>query len=98
MWTLEDRPRYGRRKLRNPSDLTDEEWGLIGPLIPPEKKGGNKRTMPFLLKLYADSGYQERKSQQALRRICAQIDVEIVKRSDAGKSIGAVGWPRTGSA
>ena len=45
MWTLENRPRYDRSKLRYPSDLTDEEWVLIGPLIPPAKKGGNKRTV-----------------------------------------------------
>ena len=29
MWTLENRPRYDRSKLRYPSDLTDDEWGLI---------------------------------------------------------------------
>ena len=45
MWTLENRPRYDRSHLRYPSDLTDEEWALIGPLIPPAKKGGNKRTV-----------------------------------------------------
>ena len=45
MWTAENRVRYDRSKLRYPSDLTDEEWALIGPLIPPPKKGGNKRTI-----------------------------------------------------
>ena len=25
--------------------MTDEEWALIGPLIPPAKRGGNKRTV-----------------------------------------------------
>ena len=35
MWTAENRPRYNRDKLRYPSDLTDEEWALVGPLIPP---------------------------------------------------------------
>ena len=30
-------------RLRYPSDLTDEEWALIEPLIPPAKRGGNKR-------------------------------------------------------
>ena len=45
MWTLENRPRYDRSKLRYPSDVTDEEWALIGPLISPAKKGGNKRTV-----------------------------------------------------
>lgn len=45
MWTVENRARYDRRKLRYPSDLTDEEWALIAPLISPAKPGGNKRTV-----------------------------------------------------
>jgi len=43
MWTNENRGRYDRRHLRYPSDLTDEEWARIEPLIPPAKRGGNKR-------------------------------------------------------
>ena len=39
---------------------------------------------PFLLKLYADSGYQGPKFKAGLQRVCSQINVEIVKRSDAG--------------
>jgi hypothetical protein len=45
MWTDENRARCDRGKPRYPSDLTDEEWALIGPLIPPAKRGGNKRTV-----------------------------------------------------
>jgi transposase len=45
MWTAENRARYDRSRLRYPSDVTDEEWALIGPLIPPAKRGGNKRTV-----------------------------------------------------
>ena len=30
-------------ELRYPSDLTDEEWALVEPLIPPAKRGGNRR-------------------------------------------------------
>jgi transposase len=45
MWTVENRGRYDRRKLRYPSDLTDDEWALVKPLIPPAKRGGNKRTV-----------------------------------------------------
>ena len=41
MWTNENRGRYDRSKLRYPSDLTDEEWALIGPIIPSAKRGGN---------------------------------------------------------
>ena len=37
MWTAENRGRYDRSKLRYPSDLTNEEWALVEPLIPPGK-------------------------------------------------------------
>src|ERR1700693_6138516 len=43
MWTAKNRGRYDRSKLRYPSDLTDDEWGLVEPLIPPARRGGNKR-------------------------------------------------------
>src|SRR3977135_1467325 len=43
MWTCENRPKYNRDKLRYPSDLTDEEWSHVAPLIPPAKHGGRKR-------------------------------------------------------
>jgi transposase len=42
---------------------------------------------PFLLKLYADSGYTGPKFQQGLTRICEQVNVEIVKRSDVGRFV-----------
>src|SRR5215218_10424923 len=45
MWTTENRHRYNRDRLRYPSDLTDAEWQLIKPLIPPAKRGGGKRTV-----------------------------------------------------
>jgi len=45
MWTSKNRARYDRSKLRYPSDLTDEEWQLVEPLIPPGKPGGDKRTV-----------------------------------------------------
>ncbi len=40
---------------------------------------------PFLLKLYADGGYQGEQFQNALRGVMRQINVEIVKRSDTAK-------------
>jgi transposase len=43
MWTAENRPRYNRDKLRYPSDLTDAEWEVIAPLIPPARRGGGRR-------------------------------------------------------
>jgi transposase len=43
MWTVENRARYDRSGLRYPSDLTDDEWTLVEPLIPPGKTGGGQR-------------------------------------------------------
>ena len=44
MWTNENRTLYDRSQLRYPSDLTDEEWALVEPMIPTAKRGGGKRT------------------------------------------------------
>jgi transposase len=43
MWTVANRHRYDRSKLRYPSDLTDDEWRFVAPLIPKAKRGGNRR-------------------------------------------------------
>ena len=45
MWTPENRGLYDRGKLRYPSDVTDEEWAHIAPLIPPARHGGRKRSV-----------------------------------------------------
>ena len=42
MWTDKNRAKYSRDHLRYPSDLTDEEWAHVEPLIPPAKSGGGK--------------------------------------------------------
>ena len=34
MWTVENRARYDRSKLRYPSDLTDDEWALAKAEVP----------------------------------------------------------------
>ena len=40
---------------------------------------------PFLLKLYADGGYQGPVFRRAVKKIMARVNVEIVKRSDQAK-------------
>ena len=47
---------------------------------------------PFLLKLYADGGYQGPLFRAAVTKIMARVNVEIVKRSDQAK--GFVVLPR----
>ena len=43
MWTDKNRAKYNRDQLRYPSDLTDDEWAYVEPLIPPARRGGGKR-------------------------------------------------------
>jgi transposase len=47
---------------------------------------------PFLLKLYADGGYQGPAFQRAVKRVLATVNIEIVKRSDQAQ--GFVVLPR----
>lgn len=43
-WTEITRAHYRREGLRYASDLTDAEWALIAPLMPPPRRLGRKRT------------------------------------------------------
>src|SRR3974377_1135925 len=43
LWTDKNRAKYDRDHLRYPSDLTDDEWAYVEPLIPPARRGGGKR-------------------------------------------------------
>ena len=45
MWTPEHRRAAERSGLRYPSDLSDAEWALVAPLIPPSKHGGRPRSV-----------------------------------------------------
>jgi transposase len=40
---------------------------------------------PFLLKLYADGGYQGTEFRDAVKKVLARVNVEVVKRSDQAK-------------
>jgi hypothetical protein len=61
-------------------------------------------TFPFLLKLYADGGYQGRAFQKALKKSLVRVNLEITKRSDQVKgfvvlqNVGSESEPSPGSA
>jgi len=57
------------------ADIQDRDGGvlLMGTLF---------GLYPFLLKLYADTGYQGPKFQDGLKAACRQINLEIVRRFD----------------
>ena len=61
--------------LVHPADIQDRDGGV---LVMATLFG----LYPFLLKLYADGGYQGPVFQDGLRRVCRRVEVEIVKRSD----------------
>jgi len=42
-WTKITRPQYRREGLRYSSDMTDEEWALIAPHLPPPRRLGRPR-------------------------------------------------------
>ena len=43
VWTAENRGRYDRRGQRYPSDLTNEEWAALQPLLPVRQGRGRPR-------------------------------------------------------
>src|SRR5271166_6806538 len=45
VWTPDHRRAANRSGLRYPSDLTDAEWAIVEPMIPPARHGGRKRSV-----------------------------------------------------
>jgi transposase len=45
MWKPEHRLAADRRGLRYPSDITDAEWAIVAPMIPPGRHGGRRRSV-----------------------------------------------------
>ncbi len=67
------------------ADVQDRDAGLV-------LMAGLFGLFPFLMKLYADAGYQGPRFQTALRRALARVEVEIVKRCD--RTAGFVVLPK----
>jgi len=57
------------------ADLQDRDGGVL-------LMGALFGLYPFLLKLYADAGYQGAKFQEGLKAACSQVSLEIVRRGD----------------
>jgi transposase len=62
------------------ADIQDRDGGVL-------LMGSLFGLYPFLLKLYADGGYQGANFQAGLRTTCRQINLEIVKRSELRKFV-----------
>ena len=59
----------------HPADIQDRDGGIL-------VLSGLFGLFPFLLKLFADGGYQGPRFRRALAEVLPQLSVEIVKRSD----------------
>jgi transposase len=57
------------------ADVQDRDGGVL-------LMGALFGLYPFLLTLYADSGYQGPKFRRGLRTVCRQVNLEIVRRCD----------------
>ena len=62
------------------ADVQDRDGGVL-------LMGALFGLYPFLLKLYADSGYRGAQFQAGLRAVCGRVNLEIVKRSDRHKFV-----------
>jgi transposase len=62
------------------ADVQDRDGGVL-------LMGALFGLYPFLLKLYADGGYQGAKFQDGLKAACAQVSVEIVRRCDVSRFV-----------
>ena len=47
MWTPTTRAQHSRAELRYGSDLTDAEWTILEPFLPPPCSRGRKRRWPM---------------------------------------------------
>jgi hypothetical protein len=65
MWTVENRARYDRSRLRYLSDLTDEEWALVEAQIPRAKRGS---PMPIFSARIARSRFMRSLTAQPITR------------------------------
>src|SRR5487761_1395992 len=93
MWTAKNRKRYDRSRLRYPSDLTDEEWALVAPLIPKDLPA--RRTLFDYLDLWSWDGTLERihhalyvecreREEREASPTAAIIDSQSVKSAEKG--------------
>jgi len=62
------------------ADVQDRDGGVL-------LMGALFGLFPFLLKLYADAGYQGPKFQQGLQAVCRNVNVEIVRRADVRRFV-----------
>jgi len=47
MWTETTRAQHARKRPGLPSDLTDAEWALVEPFLPPASPFGRPRKWPM---------------------------------------------------
>jgi transposase len=67
----------------HPADVQDRDGGV---LVPSTLFG----MYPFLLKLFADGGYQGQQFRNGVKAFLPHLSIEIVKRSDVAKGFKVI--------
>src|SRR3954451_23690690 len=90
MWKPEHRLAADRRGLRYPSDLTDAEWAIVAPMIPPGRHGGRRRSVNVREVLNGKTvGERARGSERDLLRAVDRLPMEGAAQGSAAEEHGA---------
>lgn len=91
MWTPATRRKHSREGLRYETDLSDREWVVIEPNLPPPAPLARRtrRLFPFIERIYADGGYQGPEAAKAAART-GQWRFKNVERSATAVSFEAL--------
>ena len=81
MWKPEHRRAAERNDLRYPSDLTDAEWALVEPMIPPGRHGGRKRSVNVREVLERAAFIEQALAARAARSALPFAAIDLVRRT-----------------
>src|SRR5438874_11998805 len=107
MWKPEHRLAADRSCLRYPSDLTDAEWAIVAPMIPPARRGGRRRSANVLevlngifYVLWTGCQWKALPQGSAAEEYGARLsrDVDLVRHHGAYSSRAVRGGARAGRA
>jgi len=90
MWTQESRARYNRDHLRYPSDLTEEEWAVVAPLmLPPRATAAHRARAKSAIRCGCERGVATELHPKARRPM--GIDIGGIHSTSSG-SMSAALW------
>ena len=104
MWTAATRKNYSRKTVRYQSDVTDEEWRVIEPHLPPARATGRPRAWPlreivngifYVMRSgcawqQLPTGHDRYLGRDGWRADRARFDVSLIPRSNVASAAAAL--------